>query len=356
MERFNEIIAISEKGFPQGSFDWLRLRLSGWGSSEIPSLMGRNPFKYSNACVAEKAFLVESNFCNAFMEHGKKYEDVVTAYIARRYGSKVYKTTCVPTKIPDEVADGCEGYDIMFDSSDGQLIIDGKPVVIEIKCPAKRKIKSSIPGYYADQVQNHLFNTGFERCIYIDCDIRKTDELVEGGKDKSGLIGISPTVHGTIIPETWPGDSPDWETRARAEILAIAPDAVAEYWAINDIAIIDEKPNRRWFREVYPVLTSQWDIVMKYRNLLIDEIIRIAGLSAKSGPALAELKGLLALLLGIRPEFDSELARHLSTTKGMIAKLRETFASAINTARGLVIQSFWEDMRSLRAGGAGGDD
>lgn len=320
-------------------------RMNGWGSSEMSSLMERNPFKSFKRCVAEKAFLDDSDFNNECMAHGKKYEDVVTAYIERKYKSTVHKTTCVFSDIPDWLVEMHGKHNIMFDSSDGQMILNGEPIVLEIKCPFRRRIGHRVPTYYMDQIQNHLFNTGFSKCMFVDCSIGQTAEFMDTYEDRSGLVGVSPT-KGTIMPKTWPFDCPDWEEKARAEIVKQAPDAKIEWWCIHDISILMEEPNPRWIIEVYPRLVNFWEIVLKYRQLLVDTVIEVAGIT-KTGNELQEVKGLIALLLSVRPCNDPDLAAYLDLELSTVKRLRDCMNGPIYSARDVVKRDFNDEMRKF---------
>ena len=98
---------------------------------------------------------------NSSTSHGKKYEDVATRmYRLLNNNVKIYDFgLCVHAEYP------------WLGASPDGITEDG--VMLEIKCPFKRKVSDTVPLYYYSQVQLQMEVCNLDFCDYIECNIEE---------------------------------------------------------------------------------------------------------------------------------------------------------------------------------------
>ncbi len=139
----------------QGTPKWKKWRLGGFGASDIPVLMGENPWKSIKRLLDEKNGK-GNDFQNADMRRGTLLEPEARRKYSREVGFAVYPI-CLQHK----------DYPWARASLDG--ISKDRTKVVEIKCgeSAYRYAKNGeIPTYYYGQLQHILFVTGLEVIDY----------------------------------------------------------------------------------------------------------------------------------------------------------------------------------------------
>ena len=82
----------------QGSPEWLQWRRTGFGSSDIPTIMGENRFQDWETLIAEKRGLVERQM-NEVMARGTALEPEARQAYIRKVGVEVAPSGATKTKL-----------------------------------------------------------------------------------------------------------------------------------------------------------------------------------------------------------------------------------------------------------------
>jgi putative phage-type endonuclease len=147
----------------QGTSEWLEMKKTHIGSSEISAITGNSPYKSALDLWKEKTNRKEPDPINAYMQHG-----IDTEPLARDHYMELTNIPMASCVMQYDL------WDVAIASLDG-LSPDGK-IALEIKCPKSLRLyelalKGKIPKYYQDQIQWQLMISKAERCdymVYID--------------------------------------------------------------------------------------------------------------------------------------------------------------------------------------------
>lgn len=141
----------------QRSPEWLSLRRSKIGASDIPIIMGSSPWGSINSLAKEKR-LGSSNFVSSAMQHGIDSESYILDQVEVTIGRPLERS---PVYVHDEKP-------FVMASLDG-ITTDGK-MVIEAKAPkaenhAKHK-QYGVPLYYYQQMQWQMYACGAKEAVF----------------------------------------------------------------------------------------------------------------------------------------------------------------------------------------------
>jgi len=144
-----------ENKLKQGTSEWKEWRLGGFGASDVPVLMGENPWKSINTLLNEKKGNGK-DYQNSAMHRGTILEPEARRKYCQKVGYKVFPI-CLQHK----------DYFWARASLDG--ISNDRKNVVEIKCGESSYNKArygDIPKYYYGQLQHILFVTGLNVVDY----------------------------------------------------------------------------------------------------------------------------------------------------------------------------------------------
>jgi hypothetical protein len=164
IEDFEEFIRRYE--FPrQGTEEWYKLRRKNHsvGASSFHKVVRGSK---SAICDLVKDRIFPRSFLgNIHTLWGSVFEDLVVIILEQKYG-KVYQTGSVPGAVPFQRC-----------SPDGFIIINGKIILIEIKCPTRR-LPKKIPKHYEIQVLTCLDSISYtSHGLFIDALFRKSSTI-----------------------------------------------------------------------------------------------------------------------------------------------------------------------------------
>lgn len=150
--------------YEQRSPEWFAQRQTKLTSSDAASVLGTSPYNKPHELLFKKCgYDIKPFVGNVATLHGQKYEDTAIELYCRITGRENYNFGCIAySDVHSELEHYNSVYDFLAGSPDGIAESlynkDEEPILIEVKCPFRRKIKDGyIPIYYYPQVQLNLF-------------------------------------------------------------------------------------------------------------------------------------------------------------------------------------------------------
>lgn len=203
---------------------------------------------------------------------GTMLEQVATDIYSRREKRKIIEFGLLPHP----------SIDFIGASPDG---ISPEGVMLEIKCPFRRKITGVPPFYYWIQMQLQLEVANLKNCDFLECEfvelknresydkIQLHDDeekgiLIEmrpvGSKDRENSQYFYPPTHISYGQEL-----DDWFQK-KIKILnknnnggyVISP----VFWKLIKYSVVRVKRNKTWFANILPVLEHSWNEILYYRK------------------------------------------------------------------------------------------
>lgn len=167
-EQIKELLKLPQH--EQRSPEWFNQRKDKLTSSDAATVLGINPYQKPYEVLFKKCgFDLKPFVGNVATEHGQKYEDEaiekyckITGYSNYNFGLLCHKDIHLN-----------EDFYWLAGSPDGivqdSMSPNKEPVLLEIKCPYRRKIKMGvIPEHYYPQVQFNLYITKLETADFIE--------------------------------------------------------------------------------------------------------------------------------------------------------------------------------------------
>ena len=147
---------LSSPLIPQRSDEWFKLRKTRITGSMCDTLVGSNPFQSWDQLVCEKAGMPVEFKGNAATQHGIENEDKAIKLYEQHTGRVVKELGLTQHPTIDILAHSPDGISMKPVNSEAQG--GDPPILLEVKCPFRRKIKpGQVPKYYLGQVQLGLF-------------------------------------------------------------------------------------------------------------------------------------------------------------------------------------------------------
>lgn len=275
---------------------WYALRKSMITASDWASAIGEGVD--GRIKVVRKKCGVASPFNgNVYTEWGVKYEPVATRLYELREKTVVHEFGVL--RHPTNAFLGA--------SPDG---ITPLGVMLEIKCPFKRKIGGPPPRYYWIQVQGQLEVCDLEYCDFLECKIIEYSGLDEYLADveedpPKREYNVPPLLQkkyqegrvfnrdrfgmekGVVITYVTPKgkkeyvyselgvskeEFEDWYKNHRKDINPTWTETKVTFWRFNKICCVRIKRDRQWFKEALPKLTETWREIEHYRKVGAESI------------------------------------------------------------------------------------
>ena len=170
VKAFKAFLKERQTGLVQRSKAWVKARKHTIGASEMAVLTGASPFDTPASLLRKKLHRPDlSN--NVACAWGKLFEPFARAYIEWQHNTQVFGTT-----ISLNLAEDHPLYGKVTCSPDGYFeALDGSIVLLEFKCPFKRKIAvNKVSALYCDQIQTGLALSGelVTKGLFVDCCFR----------------------------------------------------------------------------------------------------------------------------------------------------------------------------------------
>lgn len=140
----------------QRSPEWFEMRKERLTSSDVDTVLGRNPYSKAEDVLFKKCGLSKPFTGNAATRHGQRYEDEAIDIYCKMYKKHAFSFGMIPHEtIP------------FLGGSPDDITHDG--IVIEVKCPLQRKIiMGEVPKYYWGQVQLNMEICNLDQAVFIE--------------------------------------------------------------------------------------------------------------------------------------------------------------------------------------------
>lgn len=187
MKKINELLEIPQ--YEQRSEMWFKQRENKLTSSDAGTVLGINPYQKPHEVLFKKCGHDPKPFVgNAATLHGQKYEDEAIEKYCKLTNQKNFDFGL----IAHEDVYHNKDYYWLAGSPDGISISNtdknAKPILLEVKCPYKRKIiPGKIPEYYYPQVQLNMFICDLEVADFIEYLPPSTMNIVRVYRDTKWL-------------------------------------------------------------------------------------------------------------------------------------------------------------------------
>jgi putative phage-type endonuclease len=251
----------------QRSPEWYEARSKLVTASSLAQALGLGKFKSQREFIVEKSGYTQVPFVlMPPLIWGTKYEPVACDIYSRRNRVKVYEFGLIahPT--------------VSFFGASPDGITD-TGVMLEIKCPYRRKTTGEIPLEYFWQMQGQLDVCDLDECDYIECSFQEYDDADSFARDaadvseKGVLLEYRPPgaekpswVYGPANAS--PADTDAWVTRESERLYEMPGVEVvkATYWRLAEYMCKRVQRNPSFIQGKYAELEIVWNKILLYRQ------------------------------------------------------------------------------------------
>ena len=238
MHKINKLLEIPQ--YEQRSDMWFKQRENKLTSSDAGTVLDLNPYQKPYEVLFKKCGYDPKPFAgNIATRHGQKYEDEAIDKYCELTGQVNYNFGLIAH---EDVYHNKDYYG-MAGSPDGIAISKtndkADPVLLEVKCPYRRKIKfGKIPEYYLPQVQLNLFICDLRVADFIEYLPPDTMNIVRVYRDQKWLDKNIP-----ILQEFW---------------------KEVEYYRNNDIKLHPKFPKQKRILDLISDEPEEQNILLEY--------------------------------------------------------------------------------------------
>ena len=198
VEAFKAFLKERQTGLQQRSAAWVKARQHSVGASEISALTGSSPFDTPWSLIQKKLHPPDLSK-NVACAWGKLFEPFARAYLEWEHHTHVFGHTISLNLAKDHPLHGK-----VTCSPDGYFkALDGSIVLLEFKCPFKRKIAvHKTPTYYRDQIQTGLALSGesVTKGLFVDACFRMCSLTQLGMNLEHNALPHCGVIHKTKTP------------------------------------------------------------------------------------------------------------------------------------------------------------
>lgn len=161
----------------QKTAEWYEMRQGLITASDFAQALGEGKFGTQRQLIEKKVRPGEDSFkSNPFFEWGNLFEQVACDIYSHMHGVKMYEFGLLRHS----------KHSFFGASPDG---ISNLGIMLEIKCPMKRKITGEVPMQYYYQIQGQLDVCGLRECDYFECELVRWEKYADYvGADGAGYV------------------------------------------------------------------------------------------------------------------------------------------------------------------------
>lgn len=260
-----QCIPLIEQRSPQ----WYAMRKEIITASDFAQALGEGKFGTQKQLYQKKCGYEEEKFNSSLppLKWGTMFENVAAGIYKKRFQCELYEFGLLrhPT------------VDFFGASPDG---ITDFGVMVEIKCPFKRKITGEVPTQYYYQIQGQLDVCGLDECDYLECEFVTYDTLenalqsenrpqMEWGiilefedQDRSSSYKYSDITMFEDLHklDSWIATTTQVTTQEKQTFVR------AHYWALNTLNVVRIYRNNAFVSEKLASLKEVWDKIKTYQD------------------------------------------------------------------------------------------
>lgn len=237
----------------QKSEAWYEMRRNMITASDFAQALGEGKFGTQRQLIEKKCLPRENETMisksNPFFKWGIMFEPVACDIYSKMHDTYVHEFGLLKHPVHD-----------FFGASPDGITDDG--VMVEIKCPFKRKLTGDIPLQYYYQIQGQLDVCGLQECDYFECTFEIVSSLADMQQqhvDKyRGVLTEnndgSYIYEKTVMPGVSFGDvDKSW-------------DAKKKYWVLKEYNLKRVQKDDQFVNEKMKALSEVWDKIVYYRG------------------------------------------------------------------------------------------
>ena len=249
MKTVNEYIKIldtlkKQPVIKQRSEEWYNIRNTLITASDFGQALKKGKFGSQKDFIKKKCGYETQYFDSSIpaIQWGVRYEEVANMFYKMKYEVEVHEFGLLAH--PKHKFIGA--------SPDG---ISDLGIMLEIKCPFKRKRTDTIPDQYYYQVQGQLEVCDLYECDYLECYITEYD-------DYESMINDTECSH---KGQVWVLPGGEYEY---GNINEFYKDKTCKcyHYGIKDYFIKRVRRDKEFFNEIFPQIKNVWETVLAYRN------------------------------------------------------------------------------------------
>lgn len=246
---------------------WYAMRKTMVTASDFAQALGDGKFGSQKQFYQKKCGYEEEKFNPNIppLKWGVMFEPVACSIYEMRMNTKIHEFGLIPHATCD----------FFGASPDG---ISDQGIMLEIKCPYKRKITGEIPLQYYYQIQGQLDVCGLEECDYLECEFEEYNDREDFLDDRThnyerGIIieyletasSITPMYkYSDIVYRQKTEDILKWaeETSSDPSLYNVK----VRYWKLRVYNVVRVYKNETFVKEKIGELACVWDQVKTYQG------------------------------------------------------------------------------------------
>lgn len=257
----------------QRSEQWHHMRKGLVTASEWAQSLGAAKFGTQKDFFKKKSGYESMPFNpgEAPLKWGTMYEDVAVEIYKQRYGYNMHEFGLIPH--PSIKHFGA--------SPDG---INDFGIMVEIKCPYRRKVTGEVPQQYYYQIQGQLSVCELYECDFVECELDEYGDLetwLEVGQEEKGIV-IERTTNDPLNPWTYEyskvmlsDDTEEGRAELRKKAEAYLKAAVQEseagkvvlhFWTLRVFNCVRVYRNDSFITDRFMELEPIWNKILAYRG------------------------------------------------------------------------------------------
>ena len=234
----------------QRSEEWYKARESIVTASDFAQALGCGKFGTQKQFYIKKSgYEIDTTDYNniAPLKWGTMFEPIAQDIYANRNRTKIHEFGLL--KHHDSA------FHYFGASPDG---INEFGIMLEIKCPFKRKINGEVPLQYYYQIQGQLDVCDLDECDYLECEFEDQEYPFENCETENGLVIEYENNEYAYCP--FDQDKDEWLKSQRAGYLKF------HYWRLQKYNVIRVYRDKEFLSAKLAELKEVWDQVLEYRS------------------------------------------------------------------------------------------
>ena len=272
-DRAREVLArlLAEPQLTQRTPEWYAARQTMVTASDVAQCLNKGKFGTQREFYVKKVapeLAPPFNESLAPLVWGIKYEEVAKRLYEARCGVRVHEFGLLRHPRLDFIGASPDG-----------ITDDG--VMLEIKCPWRRKIKpGEVPLQYLYQMQVQLDVCDLDHCDYLEVALRQYETEAEFVADGGTLLYDAHGNEKGVLVEYGAGkshaymdrsvktvaDALAWRDRVAAELSAAGHEPVPVYWHVDLFNVQRVIRDPALLEEIYGGVRGVWQQVLRYRD------------------------------------------------------------------------------------------